>query len=118
MIIGVFFAIAGGVPVSFISTTDIGVFAAKALLDLQDSKFKNKKIDLAAGDYDLDGVSRAIEKSQGYAPWLARYTPKMLRSVIPHDFREMMICKSPSLDSSSLRFWGSSEKTSADGRRF
>ena len=97
MIIGTFFALAGGVPVAFISTTDIGVFAAKALLDPKDSKFANKKIDLSAVDYDLDGVSKAIEKAQGHTPWLARYTPKLLRSIIPHDFREMMICESPTV---------------------
>lgn len=93
MAVGAFFALAGGAPVAFISTTDIGVFAAKALLDPKDSRFANTKIDLSVGEYNLDGVSKAIENAQGYTPWLARYTPKLLRSIIPYDFRQMMICK-------------------------
>jgi hypothetical protein len=93
MVIGIFFAIAGGVKVAFISTTDIGIFAAKALLDPKDPKFANTKLDLSEGEYDLNGVSKAIEKAQGHIPWFARYTPKLLRNIIPHDFREMMICK-------------------------
>jgi len=94
MIIGMFFAAAGSKPVAFIATEDIGVFAGKALLQPEDPRFSNKTIDLAAGSYDIDGVSRAIEKSQGHTPWLARYTPTAIRNLLPHDFKEMMKCKS------------------------
>jgi hypothetical protein len=94
MVIGMFFAAAGFKPVAFIATEDIGVFAAKALLSPDDKRFNKTTIDLAAGAYDLDGVSRAIEKSQGHTPWLARYTPTFIRNILPHDFKEMMKCKS------------------------
>lgn len=93
MIIGMFFAMAGFKPVAFIATEDIGVFAAKALLAPEDKRFNKTTIDLSAGTYDLDGVSRAIEKSQGHTPWLARYTPTAIRNLLPHDFKEMMKCE-------------------------
>jgi hypothetical protein len=95
MIIGMFFAAAGSKPVAFIATEDIGVFASQALLKPDDSRFNNKTIDLTAGSYDINDVSRAIEKAQGYTPWLARYTPTAIRNLLPHDFRMMMKCKSP-----------------------
>jgi hypothetical protein len=95
MIIGMFFAAAGSKPVAFIATEDIGVFASQALLKPDDSRFKNKTIDLTAGSYDINDVSRAIEKAQGYTPWLARYTPTAIRNLLPHDFKMMMKCKSP-----------------------
>jgi hypothetical protein len=93
MIIGMFFAAAGSKPVAFIATEDIGVFASQALLKPEDSRFQNKTIDLTAGSYDINDVSRAIEKAQGYTPWLARYTPTAIRNLLPHDFKEMMKCK-------------------------
>jgi hypothetical protein len=93
MIIGIFFAAAGGKPVAFIATEDIGVFASQALLNPDDSRFKNKTIDLTAGTYDINDVSRAIEKAQGHTPWLARYTPTAIRNLFPHDFKAMMTCK-------------------------
>lgn len=97
MIIGMFFSAAGSKPVAFIATEDIGVFAGQALLKPDDSRFKNTKIDLAAGSYDINDVSRAIEKAQGHTPWLARYTPTAIRNLLPHDFKEMMKCKSDSV---------------------
>ena len=97
MIIGMFFSAAGSKPVAFIATEDIGVFAGQALLKPDDSRFKNTKIDLAAGSYDINDVSRAIEKAQGHTPWLARYTPTAIRNLLPHDFKEMMKCESGSV---------------------
>jgi hypothetical protein len=93
LLVGMFFAAAGNKAVGFIATEDIGVFAGKALLKPEDAEFKNTTIDLSAGAYDLNGVSRAIEKAQGYTPWLARYTPTFVRNLLPHDFKEMMKCK-------------------------
>lgn len=99
------FNMAGGKPIAFIATRDIGFFAAQALLHPTDQRYANRKIDLAAGEYVLDDVSRAIERAQGYTPWLARYAPKVLRNLLPHDFREMMKCE---FGSSSLGsgVWG------------
>lgn len=94
MVVGMFFSMAGSKPVAFISTSDIGYFAAQALLNPTDSRYANRKIDLAAGAYDINDVSRAIEKSQGYTPWFARYAPKAVRNLLPHDFKEMMKCES------------------------
>lgn len=96
MVVGMFFAMTGGKPVAFIATSDIGVFAAKALADPTDQHFANKRIDLASGVYGLDDVSRAVEKTQGYTPWFARYTPRFIRGILPYDFRQMMICTSTS----------------------
>lgn len=104
MVVGMFFAAAGSKPVAFIATEDIGVFAAKALLSPDDQRFSKKTIDLAAGAYDLNDVSKAIEKSQGYEPWLARYTPTFIRNVLPHDFKEMMKCES---ETTGQRFFSS-----------
>jgi len=103
MMIGMFFAMAGSKPVAFIATEDIGVFASQALLKPDDSRFKNKTIDLSAGSYDINDVSRAIEKAQGHTPWLARYTPTAIRNLLPHDFKEMMKCKKLSPTSSRFR---------------
>jgi hypothetical protein len=94
MIVGMFFSAAGGKSVAFIATEDIGVFAGKALLKPDDPAFKNTKIDLAAGSYDINDVSRAVEKAQGHTPWFARYTPTAIRNLLPHDFKEMMKCRS------------------------
>jgi hypothetical protein len=93
MVICMFFAAAGSKPVDFIATEDIGAFASQALLKPDDSRFKNKVIDLSAGSYDLNSVSRAIEKAQGYTPWLARYTPGFIRNILPHDFKAMFTCE-------------------------
>lgn len=91
MVVGMFFAMTGGKPVAFVATSDIGVFAGKALADPTDDHFANKRIDLSAGVYGIDDVSRAVEKTQGYTPWFARYTPRLIRSLLPYDFRQMMI---------------------------
>ncbi|WWD21540.1 hypothetical protein CI109_106026 [Kwoniella shandongensis] len=89
--VGVFYSFAGHKPVQLIATEDIGVFAGKALLDPHDPKFLNKTIELSAGTYSLADVEAGFAKVQGAAPWVARYTPKVLRNLIPFDFRQMMI---------------------------
>jgi uncharacterized protein YbjT (DUF2867 family) len=96
MAIGAFFSLAGSKPVQFIAVEDIGVIAGKALLNPEAPEFHNKTIPLGAGEYGLGDVERAIEKAQGHRPWVARYFPKIMRRVIPHDFAEMMKCKSTS----------------------
>jgi uncharacterized protein YdaL len=93
MTIGAFFSLAGSKPVQFIAVEDIGIIGAKALLDPTSETFHNKTIALGVGEYSLGEVEEAIYKAQGSRPWVARWFPKVVRSVIPHDFAEMMKCE-------------------------
>ena len=88
------FAAASWKKIAFIACEDIGVFAAKALQNSTDDRFKNKTIDLSAGEYGIEDVSDAIHKSQGYVPWLAWYAPTLIRKIMPYDFKQMFTCES------------------------
>jgi len=88
------FAAASWKKIAFIACEDIGVFAAKALLDPSDKRFHNQTIDLSAGEYGIEDVSEAIRKSQGYVPWLAWYAPSFIRRIMPYDFKQMFTCES------------------------
>jgi hypothetical protein len=93
MMVGFMFAAASWNKIAFIACEDIGVFAAKAMLNASDERFHNKNIDLSSGEYSIEDVSDAIHKSQGYVPWLAWYMPSGIRSILPHDFKMMFKCE-------------------------
>ncbi|TYJ52564.1 hypothetical protein B9479_006814 [Cryptococcus floricola] len=86
---GLFFSSFGLQKVDLISTSDIGVFAGKALLDPEGPHFRNRILQLSAGTYGLDDFTRAIEKVQGHTPWFARYGTRWVRSAMPFDFKQM-----------------------------
>ncbi|ODN98216.1 hypothetical protein I350_07862 [Cryptococcus amylolentus CBS 6273] len=90
-VIGFFFSCVGLKKVDLISTSDIGVFAGKALLDPEGPHFRNRILQLSAGTYGLDDFTRAIEKVQGHTPWFARYMTRWARSALPFDFKQMFI---------------------------
>jgi len=91
MAVGLFFSMAGSKPQQFIAVEDIGIVAGKALSSPDDSTFKNTTIDLSAGEYSLEDVRAAYTKAQGREPWFAYYAPKMVRNLLPYDFKQMMI---------------------------
>ena len=93
MIGGLFFSALGWNKCHLIASEDIGVFAGKALLDPTDPVFNNKTIDLSAGKYNLDDYAAAIRATQNHDPWFARYLTRGIRSILPYDFRQMMICE-------------------------
>ncbi|WRT70446.1 uncharacterized protein IL334_007444 [Kwoniella shivajii] len=107
MLVGAFYAALGWGKCQLIAVEDIGVFAGKALLNTKDDTYRNKTIDLAAGNYAFEDIRHAILKSQGYTPWLASLLPTFIRNLLPHDFREMMYFFAtegyPPVDANKLR---------------
>ncbi|WVQ77624.1 hypothetical protein IAR50_007312 [Cryptococcus sp. DSM 104548] len=91
LVIGLFYSLFGLKKVDLISTSDIGIFAGKALLDPEGPHFRNRILQLSAGSYDLDDFTKAIQKVQGHTPWFARYATRWVRNVLPYDFRQMFI---------------------------
>ena len=91
--IGVFYGAIGHQGLKLISVKDIGVFAGKALAQPDHPLFKNATLDLAAGNYDLRAVRKAFQNAQGSSPWFASWLPRMIRGILPYDFKEMTICK-------------------------
>lgn len=90
-----FYAAIGGRKCQLISVKDIGIFGGMALLDPDSPHFHNAILDLSGGNYDISDVRRAIYAAQGKGqPWFATYTPKLVRRLLPYDFRQMMICES------------------------
>lgn len=91
--IGAFYGMIGNRATHLIATEDIGTFAASALLAPDDEAYHHKTLSLSSGQYGLDDFSKAIQAVQGHQPWLARYTPKSLRLILPTSLKEMMICE-------------------------
>lgn len=90
--VGAFFALAGWKPVQFIACADIGIFAAKALLEPTSDTYRNTSLDLTAGEFDLEDARRAYAAAQGgRVPWFASYFPSQLVYIIPYDFKQMML---------------------------
>jgi len=94
MLIGAFFALSSWKPVQFVAVEDIGIIAAKALLSPNSDTYKNRKIDITAGEYGLTETLDAYEKAQGARPWIASLLPTWLVYALPYDFKQMMLCKS------------------------
>ncbi len=93
MIAGIFYSCLGWRRCHLIACEDIGIFAAKALLEPENQTFANQTIDLSSGEYGLEEYSQAIEATQNHVPWFARYFTRGIRNVLPYDFKQMMICE-------------------------
>lgn len=108
MVVGMFYAAIGGRKCQLISVKDIGTFGGMALLDPDSSHFHNAILDLSGGNYDISDVRHAVYAAQaGGQPWFATYTPKLVRRLLPYDFRQMMIYLErvgyPDIDTAKLR---------------
>lgn len=89
-----FYAAIGGHKCQLVSVKDIGTFGGMALLDPDSPHFHNTILDLSGGNYDISDVRRAVHAAQGGGqPWFATYTPKLVRRLLPYDFKQMMICE-------------------------
>lgn len=94
MVVGMFYAAIGGHKCQLVSVKDIGTFGGMALLDPDSPHFHNTILDLSGGNYDISDVRRAVHAAQGGGqPWFATYTPKLVRRLLPYDFKQMMICE-------------------------
>jgi len=88
-----FYGAIGHQPLKLISVTDIGAFAGKALAQPDHPMLNNAVIDLAGGNYDLKAVRKAYKNAQRSSPWFASWVPRAARNIMPHDIKEMTICK-------------------------
>lgn len=94
MVVGMFYAAIGGHKCQLVSVKDIGTFGGMALLDPDSPHFHNTILDLSGGNYDISDVRQAVHAAQGGGqPWFATYTPKLVRRLLPYDFKQMMICE-------------------------
>ena len=80
----------GDVPLQFVSTTDIGVIASKALLS--PGQFRNREIGLAGDDLNYSEASQVFKERLGYdMPTTYAFLANAFLWMVK-DMNDMMVC--------------------------